>query len=70
VLCADGQPIEGIAKLGNGTAVAVGHNDGLALLEVPHGEVCAARCSGEGAECPLPDLLTCRHSLCVIADPW
>ena len=45
-------------------------NDGLAVLETPFGDVCAQQCSGDGVECPLPDLLTCKDSLCVIAEPW
>lgn len=45
-------------------------NEGLALLELPDWEVCGQQCSRDEAGCPMPDLLTCRESICVIAEPW
>jgi hypothetical protein len=45
-------------------------DNGLVVVKLPDWDVCVAECSENGSVCPLADLLTCKESACMIADPW
>ena len=42
----------------------------VAVLLEPEWEICAAECSEEAPECPLPELLSCQQDVCRLSETW